>query len=178
MIAHISPASIYFEESRNTLNYADRAKYIKTKVRRFLFLFLSNRSTSIIDSPKRHRCFLSHRSIPTNNSGSSSSSSTFARTTRRTGKSIDDEQWSAFFAFLRCVSEKTKSSNSFFSLSFVFQDNLNNDRHKYEENFKLRENILQSYQKQIQVRRSLLELDCALVDVYHELSRNETIVEK
>ena len=32
MIAHISPASIHFEESRNTLVYADRAKYIKTKV--------------------------------------------------------------------------------------------------------------------------------------------------
>ena len=33
MIAHISPASIHFEESRNTLAYADRAKQIKTKVR-------------------------------------------------------------------------------------------------------------------------------------------------
>ena len=32
MIAHISPASIHFEESRNTLVYADRAKNIKTKV--------------------------------------------------------------------------------------------------------------------------------------------------
>ena len=34
MIAHISPASNQFEESRNTLVYADRAKNIKTKVRR------------------------------------------------------------------------------------------------------------------------------------------------
>ncbi len=32
MVAHISPASIHFEESRNTLTYADRAKYIRTKV--------------------------------------------------------------------------------------------------------------------------------------------------
>ena len=32
MIATISPASIHFEESRNTLVYADRAKNIKTKV--------------------------------------------------------------------------------------------------------------------------------------------------
>lgn len=32
MIAHVSPASIHFEESRNTLVYADRAKYIRTKV--------------------------------------------------------------------------------------------------------------------------------------------------
>lgn len=32
MIAHISPSSNQFEESRNTLVYADRAKHIKTKV--------------------------------------------------------------------------------------------------------------------------------------------------
>ena len=45
MIAHISPASIHFEESRNTLVYADRAKYIKTKVINQLPFFL----------PKKHR---------------------------------------------------------------------------------------------------------------------------
>jgi hypothetical protein len=33
MIAHISPASTAFEESRNTLTYAGRAKNIKTRVR-------------------------------------------------------------------------------------------------------------------------------------------------
>ena len=32
MIAHISPASLHFEESYNTLNYANRAKNIKTQV--------------------------------------------------------------------------------------------------------------------------------------------------
>ena len=32
MIANISPASLHFEESRNTLVYACRAKTIKTKV--------------------------------------------------------------------------------------------------------------------------------------------------
>ncbi|XP_032900452.1 kinesin-like protein KIF19 isoform X1 [Amblyraja radiata] len=36
MIAHISPASSSFEESRNTLTYADRAKNIKTRVKRNL----------------------------------------------------------------------------------------------------------------------------------------------
>ncbi|KAL4624418.1 kinesin-like protein KIF19 isoform X1 [Arapaima gigas] len=36
MIAHISPASTNFEESRNTLIYADKAKNIKTKVKRNL----------------------------------------------------------------------------------------------------------------------------------------------
>ncbi|XP_031417392.1 kinesin-like protein KIF19 [Clupea harengus] len=36
MIAHISPASMAFEESRNTLSYADRAKSIRTRVKRNL----------------------------------------------------------------------------------------------------------------------------------------------
>ncbi|XP_019368507.1 PREDICTED: kinesin-like protein KIF19 [Gavialis gangeticus] len=36
MIAHISPASMYFEESRTTLIYAYRAKNIKTRVKRNL----------------------------------------------------------------------------------------------------------------------------------------------
>ncbi|XP_027374679.1 kinesin-like protein KIF19 isoform X5 [Bos indicus x Bos taurus] len=36
MIAHISPASSAFEESRNTLTYAGRAKSIKTRVKRNL----------------------------------------------------------------------------------------------------------------------------------------------
>ena len=33
MIAHISPASLSFEESHNTLVYAERASHIKTRVR-------------------------------------------------------------------------------------------------------------------------------------------------
>ncbi|CAL8260243.1 unnamed protein product [Arctogadus glacialis] len=36
MIAHISPASLAFEESRNTLSYADRAKSIRTRVKKNL----------------------------------------------------------------------------------------------------------------------------------------------
>lgn len=32
MIAHISPSSLHFDESYNTLVYANRAKSIKTKV--------------------------------------------------------------------------------------------------------------------------------------------------
>uniref|UniRef100_A0A8C1PXP7 Kinesin-like protein n=1 Tax=Cyprinus carpio TaxID=7962 RepID=A0A8C1PXP7_CYPCA len=36
MIAHISPASLAFEDSRNTMTYADRAKSIRTRVKRNL----------------------------------------------------------------------------------------------------------------------------------------------
>ena len=34
MIAHISPADVHREESRNTLVYADRAKNISNKVKK------------------------------------------------------------------------------------------------------------------------------------------------
>uniref|UniRef100_UPI00358EB687 kinesin-like protein KIF19 n=1 Tax=Myxine glutinosa TaxID=7769 RepID=UPI00358EB687 len=34
MIAHVSPASTSFEESRNTLTYADRAKHVKNRVKK------------------------------------------------------------------------------------------------------------------------------------------------
>lgn len=37
MIAHVSPASNCFEESRNTLLYAERTKHIKTKVHEWKF---------------------------------------------------------------------------------------------------------------------------------------------
>ncbi len=39
MITHISPASSNFEESRNTLVYADKAKNIRTKVNTYLIVF-------------------------------------------------------------------------------------------------------------------------------------------
>ena len=57
-------------------------------------------------------------------------------------------------------------------------DNNANDRLRSEENLKLRESILHSYRKQIEVRRALLELDTGLMDVNHECTRNESIVEQ
>lgn len=42
MIANISPASNQFEESRNTLIYADRAKNITTKVLKEIIIFEEN----------------------------------------------------------------------------------------------------------------------------------------
>ena len=60
MIAHISPASIHFEESRNTLVYADRAKKIKTKVHscQQYLLVLTKHSLRSLLSSKRNICAL------------------------------------------------------------------------------------------------------------------------
>ncbi|CAM2099792.1 unnamed protein product [Caretta caretta] len=55
MIAHISPASIYFEESRTTLIYAYRAKNIKTRIKRNLLnvSYHTAQYTSIISELRR-----------------------------------------------------------------------------------------------------------------------------
>lgn len=53
-----------------------------------------------------------------------------------------------------------------------------NERLRTEEGLKLRENILQTYRKQIEARRALLEIDNGLMDILHECTRNEAIVEK
>ena len=86
MIAHISPASVHFEESRNTLNYADRAKYIKTKVSYGRATSSTNGSFfSSSDSTQCHRCVLSYRTIPADHPGPSHSSSRTTRSKRRSG---------------------------------------------------------------------------------------------
>ena len=47
-----------------------------------------------------------------------------------------------------------------------------------EEGLKLKENILQTYRKQIDARRALLEIDTGLMNVIHECTRNESVVEQ
>lgn len=57
-------------------------------------------------------------------------------------------------------------------------DHNNNDRHRTEEALKLKESILQAYRKQIEARRALLEIDNGLMDILHEYTRNEALVEQ
>lgn len=57
-------------------------------------------------------------------------------------------------------------------------DHNNNDRLRTEEGLKLKESILQAYRKQIEARRALLEIDNGLMDILHEQTRNEAIVEQ
>jgi len=139
MIAHISPASIHFEESRNTLNYADRAKYIKTKIRR-----------NVIDVSYH---IAQYQSI--------------IQDLRHQVHALRDQR-DDLESRLAATNEARFSRLS---------DNTNNDRNRAEENLKLKENILQSYRKQIEVRRALLELDTGLMDITHECTRNESIIE-
>lgn len=61
---------------------------------------------------------------------------------------------------------------------FIFIDHNANERLRAEESLKLKENILQAYRKQIEARRALLEIDNGLMDILHECTRNEAIVEQ
>jgi hypothetical protein len=61
---------------------------------------------------------------------------------------------------------------------FYLIDNNTTDRLRVEEGLKLKENILQAYRKQIDARRALLEIDSGMMDVVHEYTRNESIVEQ
>lgn len=62
--------------------------------------------------------------------------------------------------------------------SFSFADNNTNERFRIEEGLKLKESIVQAYRKQIDARRALFEIDSGLMDLKHEFTRNEAIIEQ
>ncbi|CAF0971218.1 unnamed protein product [Adineta ricciae] len=140
MIAHVSPASIHFEESRNTLNYADRAKYIKTKVRRNVVdvsYHIAQYKQIIQDLRNQVQLLREQR---------------------------DDLE----------MRLSTNNEARFSRLG----NNSTAERLRVEEGLKLKENIVQSYRKQIDARRALLEIDTGLMDVVHECQRNQSIVDQ
>ncbi|CAF0771846.1 unnamed protein product [Rotaria sordida] len=139
MIAHISPASVHFEESRNTLNYADRAKYIKTKIRR-----------NVIDVSYH---IAQYQQI--------------IQDLRSQVQLLRDQKDELEIRLT------TTNEARFSRLS----DSNTTERLRVEEGLKLKENILQTYRKQIGARRALLEIDSGLMDVIHECTRNESVIE-
>ena len=68
-------------------------------------------------------------------------------------------------------------SELFVSLNYIDNNSIT-ERFRVEEGLKLKESILQVYRKQIEARRALLEIDTGLLDVIHEYTRNEAIVEQ
>lgn len=134
MIAHISPASIHFEESRNTLVYADRAKYIRTKLRRNVIdvTFHISQYQSII------------------------------------------QELAGEIASLKEQRTDLESRISHFDP----RQNLNpEDKSRLEEALKLRESLLQSFKHQIGLRKAVLELDNAIMDINIEADRNNKIID-
>jgi kinesin family protein 18/19 len=136
MIAHVSPASIHFEESRNTLVYADRAKYIRTKLRR-----------NVIDVTYHI--------------------SQYQQIIQELAQEI---------ATLKDQRSDLESRISHLDprLSTMNQE----DKNKIEEALKLRESLLQSFKNQIKLRKNILELENAVMDLNIEAERHKKIIEK
>ncbi|XP_076447209.1 kinesin-like protein KIF19 [Babylonia areolata] len=138
MIAHISPASTQFEESRNTLVYADRAKHIKTKVRRNVtdVAYHIAQYTNIISELREEINVLRSR--------------------------IQDQgPRSLSIANIQAVQSEVMGSR------------LEVDR---EEVNRYKEQLLTSFKDQMELRRTLMELTNASMEISLETSRNQIII--
>lgn len=140
MIAHISPSSLQFEESRNTLVYADRAKHIKTKVRRNVtdVSYHIAQYTNIIQELREE---IQRLRFKLNDKATS--------TSLRAGTSIQAVQ------------------------AEVLEAKRNSDR---EQLNKLKEQLLISFKDQMELRKSLMELNNATMEISLETNRNQMII--
>ncbi|XP_071106113.1 kinesin-like protein KIF19 [Haliotis cracherodii] len=138
MIAHISPASLHFEESRNTLVYADRAKHIKTKVRRNVtdVAYHIAQYTNIISELRDEILKLRSR-LQDQGTGS------------RTHANIQAVQ------------------------SEVLEARRHADR---DEITKLREQLLTCFKDQMELRKTLMELNNASMEISLETNRNQLVI--
>ncbi|XP_076136275.1 kinesin-like protein KIF19 [Alosa pseudoharengus] len=132
MIAHISPASTNFEESRNTLMYADKAKNIKTKVKRNLFnvSYHLAQYTNIIAELRKE--------------------------IERLRAKIDEqghEQKKGEKADIRDVQAEVQE-------------------YSRREMGHLREQLLSAFREQMEIRRSLMELDNCSMELHIDTSRH------
>uniref|UniRef100_A0A7M4FEF0 Kinesin-like protein n=1 Tax=Crocodylus porosus TaxID=8502 RepID=A0A7M4FEF0_CROPO len=130
MIAHISPASMYFEESRTTLIYAYRAKNIKTRVKRNLLnvSYHIAQYTSIISDLRRE--------------------------IERLKAKIENQ-------------EKEKSQSRGCLLV-----NIGLQASSRQEMNKLREQLIGAFKEQLEMRRSLIELENTNVELHIDASRH------
>ncbi|XP_056286717.1 kinesin-like protein KIF19 isoform X3 [Pseudoliparis swirei] len=136
MIAHISPASVGFEESRNTLAYADRAKSIRTRVKQNLInvSYHVAQYTNIISDL---RCEI-----------------------QRLKKKIADQasrQLSSDRADIRHVQAEVQAHSSHQSRAEMDQ---------------LREQLLDAFRKQMEIRRNLMELENSNMEVQIDTSKH------
>uniref|UniRef100_A0A8C9WZR7 Kinesin-like protein n=1 Tax=Sander lucioperca TaxID=283035 RepID=A0A8C9WZR7_SANLU len=136
MIAHISPASVAFEESRNTLAYADRAKSIRTRVKRNLInvSYHIAQYTNIISDL---RCEI-----------------------QRLKKKIADQasrQLNSDRADIRHVQAEVQAHSSHQSQAEMDQ---------------LREQLLDAFRQQMEIRRSLMELENSNMEIQIDTSKH------
>lgn len=139
MIAHISPASIHFEESRNTLAYADRAKQIKTKVRRnvldvtYHIAQYTNIINELREEVKRLRSKLDQNSLSSRNSA---------------------------------------------ALKAIKSEVIDPGKRGSPEMQKLKDLLLAVFRDQMELRRSLMELNNTVMEISLETTRNQLLIRR
>ncbi|RNA27631.1 Kinesin KIF19, partial [Brachionus plicatilis] len=144
MIAHISPASLHFEESRNTLVYADRAKFIRTKIRR-----------NVIDV--------------------SYHISQYQQIIQELAQEIAVLKDQRYDLESRISNLDPKIGNSNIGINQIAFNS--EEKSKIEDHLKLRESLLQAFKQQIKLRKNILELDNAIMDISIEAERHNKIIQ-
>ncbi|XP_077614975.1 kinesin-like protein KIF19 [Crocuta crocuta] len=132
MIAHISPASTHFEESRSTLLYAYRAKNIKTRVKRNL-LNLSYRITQYADVISTLRREIERLK------------SKIEKQEKRGDPSVQDTQ---------------------------VRIPLHDGEDSRQQMNKIRAQLIGAFKEQLEMRRSLVELENTNIELHVDLSRH------
>ncbi|KAL0983886.1 hypothetical protein UPYG_G00134350 [Umbra pygmaea] len=133
MIAHISPASLAFEESRNTLSYADRAKSIRTRVKRNMLnvSYHIAQYTNIISDLRSE--------------------------IQRLKKKIADQAGHSLNSDIRHVQAEVQAHSTQASRAEMEQ---------------LREQLLEAFRSQMEMRRNLMELDNSSMDIQMDTSKH------
>ncbi|XP_035253702.1 kinesin-like protein KIF19 isoform X2 [Anguilla anguilla] len=138
MIAHISPASLAFEESRNTLTYADRAKSIRTRVKKNLLnvSYHIAQYTSIIADLRSEIQRLKNKISE--------------QADRQTSSSTEH-------ADIRHVQAQVQAHTSLQSR---------------EEMDQLREQLIQAFRQQMEIRKTLVELENCSMEIQSDTSKH------
>uniref|UniRef100_A0A8C9R722 Kinesin-like protein KIF19 n=1 Tax=Scleropages formosus TaxID=113540 RepID=A0A8C9R722_SCLFO len=137
MITHISPASTNFEESRNTLIYADKAKNIRTKVKRNLLnvSYHIAQYTSIIADLRKE----------------------IERLRAKIDEQGHEQQKNRDKADIRDVQAEVQKHSAEYSR---------------REMGRLREQLLCAFREQMEIRRSLMELEKCNMELHIVMSRH------
>ncbi|KAM4623272.1 kinesin-like protein KIF19 [Polymixia lowei] len=136
MIAHISPASLAFEESRNTLTYADRAKSIRTRVKKNLInvSYHIAQYTSIISDLRSEIQRLKKKIAD------------------QAGRQVNSDR-----ADIRNVQAEVQAHSS---------------QQSQAEMDQLKEQLLDGFRQQMEIRKSLMELDNTNMEIQIDTSKH------
>ncbi|KAK6328246.1 hypothetical protein J4Q44_G00002240 [Coregonus suidteri] len=136
MIAHISPASLAFEESRNTLSYADRAKSIRTRVKRNLLnvSYHIAQYTNIISDLRSEIQRLKKKIA------------------NQAGRQLNSDRADIRHVQVEVQAHSTQASRA--------------------EMDQLREQLLEAFRSQMELRRSLMELDNNNMEIQMDASKH------